>query len=77
MSFTSSEFLLCFLPIVFFLYVCCWKYVKIQNILLLIASLVFYAFYDIKYIIFLVFSIMITYLGGILFKKTNRRAFSL
>jgi len=63
MSFTSVEFLVLFLPIVFGLHAL-MEDSKLKNILLLLASVVFYSFYDIKYVIFLIASIVITFWGG-------------
>ncbi|MBS3912905.1 MAG: MBOAT family protein [Bacteroidetes bacterium] len=63
MLFTSFAFLL-FFPIVFILYWALGKTVKIQNGLLVIASLVFYGFWDLKFLLLLAFTIFIGYYGG-------------
>ena len=65
MLFNSFEFLI-FLPIVFLLY---WfvfnKYLTGQNALLLIASYVFYAWWDWRFLFLLLFSTGLDYLSGI------------
>ncbi len=64
MSFTSINFIVIFFPIVYI--TCCItrKWLKVQNLFLLMFSLFFYACYDIKYILFLGGSILITYCFG-------------
>ena len=64
MSFTSLYFAIVFLPIVLIIYWLVSRWVLVQNIVLLIASLVFYSFYDVKYIILLFMSILVTFVGG-------------
>jgi D-alanyl-lipoteichoic acid acyltransferase DltB (MBOAT superfamily) len=65
MLFNSFEYLL-FLPVVLFLY---WsinpgKY-RIQNMLLIIASYVFYAFWDYRFLFLLIFSTSLDYFTGL------------
>lgn len=66
MLFNSLDFAI-FLPIVFVLY---WfvlnKNLKVQNMLLLVASYVFYAFWDWRFIVLIVFSTVVNYIMGIL-----------
>ncbi|MBX3254706.1 MAG: MBOAT family protein [Chitinophagaceae bacterium] len=74
MLFNSIEFAL-FLPIVFALY---WfatnKSLKLQNILLLIASYFFYACWDWRFLFLLMFSTLLDYFTGLkLDQVTNRR----
>lgn len=65
MSFVSFQFWAVLLPIVYLLYLLLGKTAKMQNIILLVASIVFYASYDLKYLIVLAISILVTYLGGL------------
>ena len=65
MSFVSFQFWAVLLPIVYLLYLLLGKTAKTQNIILLVASIVFYASYDLKYLIVLAISILVTYLGGL------------
>lgn len=73
MLFNSIEFAI-FLPIVFILY---WfltnKNLKIQNILLLIASYVFYGWWDWKFLSLIVFSSFVDYFVGIGLLKTDKQ----
>jgi len=65
MLFNSIHFAL-FLPVVFLLY---WfvtnRNLKIQNILLLVASYFFYACWDWKFLFLLIFSTLLDYYTGI------------
>lgn len=65
MIFNSFTFL-AFLPIVFFVY---WfvakNSIKYQNIVLLVSSYVFYAFWDYRFLFLLVFSTLLDYFTGI------------
>lgn len=62
-----------FIPGVFLLYCVVRRRVKLQNFILLCASIFFYACYDLKCIAFLVASIIITYFGAILGKKYHKK----
>lgn len=65
-SFTSFEFLLILLPVTLVIYWVAGDSKRIlQNIILMVASFVFYSSYDFKYLIFLLLSIGITYISGI------------
>jgi len=65
MLFNSLSFAL-FLPIVFVLYwFVCRKSLRLQNILLVIASYFFYACWDWRFLFLLVFSILLDYFTGI------------
>jgi D-alanyl-lipoteichoic acid acyltransferase DltB (MBOAT superfamily) len=65
MLFNSIEFLL-FLPIVFLLYWFATKgNLKLQNILLVVASYFFYAFWDFRFLFLLIFSTLLDYFTGI------------
>lgn len=71
MSFTSVEFAI-FLPVVFLLY---WlvadKHLKFQNLLLLIASYLFYASWDERFLLLLIFSTLLDYFTGLKMSESN------
>jgi len=71
MLFNSIDFAI-FLPIVFVLY---WfvvkKDIKLQNLLLLVASYVFYGWWDWRFLGLIVFSSFIDYYIGVALSKTN------
>lgn len=63
MIFSSIFFLFIFLPVTLILYyVVPWKF---KNLLLLIASLIFYAWGEPVYVLLMIFSIVFNYFGGI------------
>lgn len=72
MSFLGFGFIAIFLPVVFIIYCVFQKHVKIQNFLLLCASIFFYACFDVRYVLFLFLSIVVTFFGAILGKKINK-----
>jgi alginate O-acetyltransferase complex protein AlgI len=71
MLFNSIEFAI-FLPLVFFLY---WfvfnKSLKVQNGLLVVASYVFYGWWDWRFLSLIVFSSLVDYLVGVGLSKTD------
>ena len=70
MVFSSIIFLFLFLPLVLLLYTLAPR--KMQNLLLLVASLVFYAWGESEYLLVMVFSILINYACGIfMFHRDN------
>jgi len=71
MVFSSSIFIFCFLPLLFLCYFCLPK--KCKNVVLLIFSLVFYAFGGVNYLFTLLLTVFISYLGGILIDKYNNK----
>lgn len=72
MLFNSIDFLI-FLPIVFALYWKIGKNYSIQNIIIVLASCIFYGWWNWKYLILLTFSITNTYLCGLLmYHYTNK-----
>ena len=74
MVFSSTIFLFCFFPAVFFFYfVICRKNILAKNICLLCASLVFYAFGEGKNIVLLLFSIAVNYVFGLLLEPGKHR----
>lgn len=70
MVFSSTVFLFLFLPLLLLIYFS--KFVKtnkVRNIILLISSLVFYAYGEPIYIFLMIVSIVINYLFGLLINK--------
>lgn len=71
MLFSSVTFLYYFLPIVLILYIVTPK--KMKNFLLFLASLVFYAWGEPKYVLLMLLSVGIGYLAGILMEKLPKK----
>lgn len=70
MSFCSFTFILIFLPIVIFLYYIC-KNRTYRNTILVVASLLFYAWGEPKYILMLLCSILLNYVLAIFIEKSK------
>jgi len=70
MLFSSLSFLCAFLPILFILYFSV-KNIKIKNIILLLFSLLFYAWGEPKYILLMLITVLISYVYGIIIEKTK------
>jgi len=71
MLFNSIDFAV-FLPIVFVLYwFVTYKNLKLQNVLILVSSYVFYGWWDWRFLSLIVFSSFVDYLVGIGLMKTN------
>ena len=70
MVFSSTIFICIFLPIVLLGYYICPK--KGRNLFLLIASLVFYAWGEPKYVLLMMLSITINYVFGLLMEKNRQ-----
>lgn len=71
MIFCSSIFLFLFLPVVFVLnYICKKEY---SNLLLLVASLVFYAWGEPYYVLLIIVSIVVNWAAGIIIGRTEGR----
>ena len=70
MIFSSITFLFYFLPIVLLIYYLSPK--KYKNIVLLISSLIFYFYGEPKYTLLMIFSIVSTYIFGILINKYKK-----
>ena len=80
MAFNSIEFLL-FLPIVFILYWFVARQRRMQNVLLLVASYVFYGWWDWRFLVLIVFTSLCSYGSGLLMqhlegKRKAQRAVS-
>ncbi len=71
MLFNSLEFLL-FLPIVFVLYWFIFKKLHFQNILILVASYVFYGWWDWRFLSLILLSTIIDYSLGLQIKRTTQ-----
>jgi len=71
MLFNSLDFAV-FLPVVFILY---WfitdKYLKAQNILIVLASYFFYAWWDWRFLSLILFSTSVDYFVGLALEKTD------
>ena len=73
MVFSSTVFLFLFLPITVLLYYCpLVKSRKLKNIILLIVSLLFYAWGEPLFVFLMLFSIVINYFLGIKVSKENK-----
>lgn len=71
MLFNSIDFAF-FLPIVFFLYwFACNKSIKLQNILIVVSSYIFYGWWDAKFLLLIAFSTILDYLIGIKIHESN------
>lgn len=72
MVFNSVSFFI-FLPIFFVLYFLLRNNLKFQNYLILVSSIIFYGFWDYRFVLLLVFNAVIDYYFGLaLFDKRNR-----
>jgi alginate O-acetyltransferase complex protein AlgI len=79
MLFSSITFIILFLPVTLLLYYCC-PFTKVKNIILLLASLLFYAWGELKFVFIMIFSITINYgmgllIGGLSFSSARRKLF--
>ena len=71
MVFSSTIFVFLFLPLVLLCYFLAPK--KLKNYILLFFSLVFYIFGGPKFLLVLLFVVLIDYIGAILINKTNKK----
>lgn len=72
MLFSSFEFIFLFLPLTLFGYFLFGKIsARSSNIFLLIASFIFYGWWDIRYIPLLVVSIFLNFFSGIIIAKSR------
>lgn len=73
MLFSSSTFLFAFLPIVVFVYyVFLRKHRNLQNVFLLISSLIFYAWGEVTFVFVMMLSIVANYLFGLFVSKSQK-----
>ena len=74
MLFSSVSFLLFFLPSLLAVYFCVPKSLRtVRNLVLLIFSLVFYGCGGVRFLLLMLASITINYIGGVLASLKNRR----
>lgn len=74
MLFSSTAFLIVFLPLLFTVYFLCPKrFLSLRNAVLLVFSVVFYSFGGVKYTFLLVLSAMLNYTGGLLVTYLHRK----
>ena len=74
MTFSSLVFICIFLPIVFSLH-CAIPSLKVRNALLVVASLLFYAFGEPIYVLLMIASAFMNYLSAILIDRVNGKLF--
>ena len=72
MVFNSVQFLL-FLPIVFLLYWLVFKPVKWQNALIVVASYVFYGWWDWRFLTLIAFTSLCTYASGVMIERYRNK----
>lgn len=72
MLFNSIEFIL-FLPIVFYLYWALRRRVGIQNLFVVLASYLFYGWWDWRFLLLIAFTTLCSYASGILMEKFRER----
>lgn len=70
MLFNSIEFLF-FLPITFLLYWFVFRSLKLQNLFIVIASYIFYGWWNWKFLILIAFTTFCSFLSGILLEKSE------
>lgn len=73
MLFSSIVFVLYFLPVVFLLYYACSFSRKVQNIILFVASLFFYAWGEVKFVFIMCLSIIVNTFMGYLVDKFKEK----
>ena len=73
MVFSSLTFMFCFLPLVFLFYFC-FKDIAWKNVVLLIASLIFYAWGEPVYVVLMVLSILFNYYAGREIEKEHKKS---
>ena len=79
MLFSSIVFLFYFLPIVLLLYYICSFSRRLQNGILLISSLFFYAWGEVKFVFIMILSICINYIFGLIidrFRNDKKKSYT-
>lgn len=71
MLFNSIEYLF-FLPIVFLIYWLLRNHLKLQNLFVVLASYVFYGWWDYKFLLLIAFTSLCSYASGLLIDKSKR-----
>ena len=72
MLFNSFEFLI-FLPIVFFLYWFAFKKLELQNLLIVVASYVFYGWWDKTFLLLIALTTFCSFISGIIIKNYREK----
>ena len=72
MVFSSLTFLFCFLPLMLLLYYIC-KDIRWKNVILLLASLVFYAWGEPVYVVLMTLSIIFNYFAGLDIENNRKK----
>lgn len=72
MLFTSFTFLI-FLPIVFLLYWFVFRQLKWQNLLIVVASYVFYGWWDYRFVILIAITSLCSFFSGLLIERFKSR----
>ena len=74
MVFSSSVFFMAFLPITLLLYFLIpERFLKVRNLWLLIASLIFYGWGEPKYIVIMIFTILLNYICALLIHSNRTK----
>lgn len=73
MTFSSLVFLTVFFPIVLLGYFCLERWTKAKNVWLIIASLVFYGWSGIQYLLIIVLSSIVNYFFGLLVNRKGKK----
>ena len=72
MSFTSFAFIL-FLPIVFFAYWILQSHLRLQNLLLVVASYVFYSWWDVRFLLLIIITSLSSYASALLINRIPQK----
>ena len=72
MLFNSVEYLI-FLPVVFLLYWFVFRQLRWQNLLIVVASYVFYGWWDYRFLILIALTTLLSYFSGLAIER-NRQA---
>jgi len=71
MLFSTSTFLFLFLPLVIFIYFVLMRTRRMKNMFLLLASLIFYAYGEPKFVLIMMLSIIVNYIFGLIINHFN------
>lgn len=72
MVFSSMTFLWIFLPIVMLVYYICGRNIAVKNFILIVASILFYAWGEPVYVLLMLLSILVNYCIGIILAKLSK-----
>ena len=72
MSFTSFAFIL-FLPIVFFAYWILQSHLRLQNLLLVVASYVFYSWWNVRFLLLIIITSLSSYASALLINRIPQK----